>query len=199
MERDRMKFTILNVFDFDDTLVRSVGPQSFKIAKQLRPDLDLEAHQLDDNRFNWWDHPISLDTELFNIPLIEPVYAKYKESLENVEMCNAIITHRAQHMEPHIRKLLEEKNIHNIHEFYANRLTVSKSEYLKMILYNYPKIKHINIYEDSIKNINDYYTFLESFGGILPNVKFYLVNTMGTFDLQPPINYTTYAENNLIF
>ena len=195
----RLKFKILNVFDFDDTLVRTVGPCAFKAAKQLRPDLDLAEEDIVNNKFNWWDHPISLDTDLFDFPLISQVFEKYKESLSNDKMCNAIITHRATHMVEPIKKLLEKLGITHIHEFMANRLIIPKSVYLKLILKDYPNIDTINIYEDSIKHINDYYDYLKERRTSFRYINFYMVNTMGTFDVNPPINYNTYVENKLIF
>jgi len=197
-EDERLNYSILNVFDFDDTLLRTPGPGCYKTAKMLRPSLDLKEEDIIYGKINWWDHPISLDAEIFDFIRIGPVFEKYQESLTNDKMCNAVITHRAVHMEEPIMILLRKYGFTNIHEFYANKLTVPKHVYLKLILYNYPKIDTINIYEDSVQNINGYYNYLKEIGTTFRSVNFYLINVVGVYNVKPPIIINSYVANKLL-
>jgi hypothetical protein len=91
------------------------------------------------------------------------------------------------------------KGITNIHEFHISRFTIRKPVFLKLILEKYPKITRINIYDDSLKNINEYHDYLKEIQTRFRYIEYFMPNAMGVFKINPPIHYESYVENKLIF
>ena len=66
------KYKKLIVYDFDDTMFKTPGPECYLTVRQLAHDKLPDINDINQDYYSWWDHPVSLDTGLFQICAIGP-------------------------------------------------------------------------------------------------------------------------------
>lgn len=184
----------LNIFDFDDTLIRTVGPVAYKIVQSRLP---FSYDDLKKNRNLWWDSWISLDAALFDFTAIGPVYDMYKIYENDGTALNVIITNRNERLIPKIRSILKSKNIVTS-EIHAVERAAKKSEFLNKLLKQHAETETIRIFEDSLSNMKDYADFIKKQSKEY-SVSLYFVNAAYTFEIDSlDFNIISKKENILI-
>jgi hypothetical protein len=158
----------LCIFDFDETLVRAPGYTDKKAVERMFPEVSFP------DPYSFYDHPLSLSEEIYNIQAISPVVDDLNEANKDVSTLTILITHRVSRLAREVEKILESKNLKFDRTAFLGR-TSEKSEILAQELRHSPKVEVIAIYEDSFEQIAKYNDFLESknFQG---TVEYYLVD-----------------------
>jgi hypothetical protein len=135
----------LQVFDLDDTLLR------IPTFASVSPTESIELYGGDP--YSFYDSPQSLDYNKYNIQLIEPVYEKYLA--EKGSSYQALITHRVKELGGTIDFILKSL------DFDFNQISMlgrksKKALVVNSILKEVETIKEIEIFEDSLVQINEY-------------------------------------------
>lgn len=158
----------LCIFDFDETLVRAPGYTDKKAVERLHPTIEFPTP------YSFYDHPLSLDEEIYNIQAISPVVEDLAEANRDVSSLTILITHRVTRLAGEIEKILTARDLKFDRTAFLGRAS-EKSEILAQELRYNPKVEVIAIYEDSLDQLARYSDFLESknFKG---TVEFYLVD-----------------------
>lgn len=140
----------LQIFDFDETVVRAPGYTS---KKQV---------ETDDTKFNepyeFYDHPLSLSESAHNIQLISPVYEAWKKGSENSTVYSVLITHRVKTLAEEVGDILNKRGVKFDRLFFLGR-TTRKIDTAKELIDMFPDLETIEVYEDSIQQIFLYQTF----------------------------------------
>ena len=132
--------THLRIFDFDDTLFRIVN-YTCSQAKGYEPD-------------HWFDSPISLDTEIFNIRGIGNVI----EDALDPTSANYMVTQRVEECREAVLNLINSHGIRLDGAFFLGRKS-KKSDTLKSLIG--PNTKRITIYEDSLFEVYQYVQYFQ--------------------------------------
>jgi hypothetical protein len=144
-----MTYTTLTVFDLDDTLIR---PPLFTHMKELQDRfIDIRFNGI----YDFYDHQVSLDPSLYDILAIGPVVEQAKLAKDDETILSCLITHRSRHLKEKVEYLLRHKGIHLDEYHYLGRVR-PKYEIVNDYLKDNPKMCIVNIYEDSLIQINDY-------------------------------------------
>jgi hypothetical protein len=155
----------LQIFDFDETLFRVPGFASIAFAEfQYNTGKRfLQKPALPKKKFNtpyeFFDDPISLDTTIYKIQLIKPVYDAWKKGNDDPNCYQVLITHRSRNTREAVEKILDLNNISFDNMFFLGR-TKNKAEVVNR-LFNIGYLKNeklydVEIYEDSIYQIQSY-------------------------------------------
>lgn len=83
------KNEVLYVWDFDDTIIRTPGPEAFK---ELFEQGVLDMDEINRDRNTFWNNPVSLDTDFFQLVCIQPAVDFYEEAKDMGE--HVMITSR---------------------------------------------------------------------------------------------------------
>jgi len=135
----------LQVFDLDDTILRiptfsAVNPNEAAII-------------YGENPYQFYDSPESLDYRKYNIQLIEPVYEEYLKEREN--SYQVLITHRVPEVGVEIHFILNAIDM-SFNEIAMLGRKSEKSEVISNILKRIDTIEEIEIFEDSLIQIESY-------------------------------------------
>lgn len=144
------RITTLQIFDFDETLVRA---PSYTSKKQV------ESDQLKfGSPYEFYDHPKSLCENTHNIQLISPVYDAWRRGSDDSATFSALITHRVKSLSAEVGEILKNRAISFGSMFFLGR-EKNKTEIAEELLNTFPNLEKIEIYEDSIQQIFLYQTF----------------------------------------
>jgi len=140
----------LQIFDFDETIVRAPGYTSKK---------QVESKELQFNQpYEFYDHPKSLCEDTHNIQLISPVYDAWKNGSEDSTVYSVLITHRVQSLSEKVTSILNDRGVKLDKMFFLGR-TKRKIDIAEELVKSLPSVVSIEIYEDSIQQIFAYQTF----------------------------------------
>ena len=154
--------TDLVVYDFDDTTCMIPGPCFHKhLVKTVHPDSLPKIKDIDIDYMDWWEHPISLDTDVFDIPVVEQI-RDYNLARQSDKFAHVLITRRSPSLLPSILKIIKSHGM-RMDKCYTNEWSTKKVDILKEYLSETPSISSITICEDSYKNILDYKRGLDAF------------------------------------
>lgn len=185
--------TILHVYDFDDTLIKSPQPTSALIIKKFhavhnkvhnnRFKMEPSLVDIENDFMKWWDNPISLNPNYFNFATNIPVLEHYNSGKNNPAVLNVLISHRISQLRIYIEDILETFGYYMDHYYFGGRTQTSKSDMLNRILKQYPDIKHVEFHEDEILHLHEYEQTL--YEHVNPyTYKLFLVNAKSTLRLQ---------------
>jgi hypothetical protein len=160
----------LVIWDFDDTIIRTPGPESFKY---LLDQNIINLNDINNNRFTFWNNPLSLDTNYFQLVAKKPAIDFWNYNFKN-NYDQILITNRSTNMLSSIENILNILNIHMSGGLYSGSDNTGKINVLKKIIEknNYNKFIFI---EDSIYNLQDYQNFMKKYNFI--NYELYFINT----------------------
>lgn len=138
---------VLQIFDLDETFFRMPSYASKK---------SVESNNLKfSHPYDFYDHAASICEDTYNIQLIGPVYDAWKKSNSLPSHATALITHRVEELKGDVYKILEKRGISFDSTFFLGRKT-SKADTLIKLIDQYPYLDEINIYEDSIQQLEVY-------------------------------------------
>jgi FMN phosphatase YigB (HAD superfamily) len=143
-----MEKRILNVFDFDGTLMDSPLPE---MGKKMYEDKYGKPwpHK------GWWGQLDSL--ECFEVTPIWKVMAIYNRLVKVDGSLNVLMTNRLSKFESVVRKKLNGYYEFDIYNFKSDGR--DKPERIEEILLSYPNIREINIFDDMDEQITKFKEF----------------------------------------
>lgn len=168
-----MSMKTLVIWDFDDTIIRTPGPEAFK---HLFDQDIMKPSWVNANRYKFWDNPLSLDPDYFQLIVKTPSLDMWKSHDKNLDTEQILITSRCDEMLPSISNLLDI-------------MKIKMSELISGSAENGGKIKALTTYlnerapmdfdrfvviEDSIYNLQKYQEFFKEYG---LRYELFLVNT----------------------
>lgn len=137
-ESKKKEITTLNFFDFDGTLADAMEPgkgkkEYKKITGKTYPSM------------NWWGSSKSL--EPFDVKLFPKVKAEYEKKKGAPQSKTYLLTNRIEKLSPQVKSILDDGGVTmDGYDFYKSGK--SKSDRIKDILKEFPKVKTINVYDD---------------------------------------------------
>lgn len=150
------KITKIAIFDFDGTLVDTELPITGK-QKYLEKTGKEWPHQ------GWWGKAESLDTEIFETPLVEMVKEAYDKIKLEDETLMVMLTGRMIKLQVHVEKILEEHGL-EFDEYHYNKggaTEVAKMKTIDMLLDKFPDVNEIVLFDDRLEHIPIFSEFLE--------------------------------------
>jgi len=142
--------TILNVFDFDGTLMDSPLPEE---GKKLYKQITGEKYPHN----GWWGKIESLQP--FDVKPIEKVKKLYNTYSKKPNSINVLMTNRIGKFEPVIKEKINGIYSFDIYNFKTD--SKEKPERIEDILKDHPTIKIINIFDDMDEQIKLFNEFKE--------------------------------------
>lgn len=142
--------TILNVFDFDGTLMDSPTPDK---GKNLYKNITGQEYP----HVGWWGRLESL--EPFDVKPIKQTMEYYKEYSELPNSTTILMTNRIPIFEKVVKEKLEGLYVFDYYNFKNDNR--EKPERISEILRNNPSIKTINIFDDMDEQIERFNIFKE--------------------------------------
>lgn len=140
--------TRVSIFDFDGTLINTPLPDTGKAI----------YHQKTGNEWphtGWWGKEESLDSSIFDMPLVEAVIADYKEEIKREDTLTVMITGRMTRLASNVKKILDENGLtfHELHFNTGGSTDAVKINTFEDILARFPEIEEISIWEDRIAHV----------------------------------------------
>ena len=151
------KITKIAIFDFDGTLVSTELPITGK-QKYLDKTGKEWPHQ------GWWGKAESLDTDIFETPLVKMVKEAYDEMKLEDETLMVMLTGRMIKLSTHVEKILEEHGL-EFDEYHYNKggaTDVAKMKTMDMLLDKFPEADDIVLWDDRIEHIPVFHEFLKA-------------------------------------
>lgn len=174
-ELDMEQYTRLQVFDFDETFCRVPSYASKRLA---------ETDELKfSHPYDFYDHPNSLNDNVYNIQMVGPVYDSWKEGRADLLTCQALITHRVKEVKSEVIKILDNRSIKFNEYHFLGRKTPKVDEVVSMLL-DRPNVKTIEIYEDSIHQLSLYQEYFDMIPKEMYEVSLYLVDKSKMFKID---------------
>ena len=150
------KITKIAIFDFDGTLVDTELPITGK-QKYLDKTGKDWPHQ------GWWGKAESLDTDIFETPLVEMVKEAYDKIKLEDETLMVMLTGRMIKLSTHVEKILEQHGL-EFDEYHYNKggaTEIAKIKTITMLLDKFPDVNEIVLFDDRLEHIPIFNAFLE--------------------------------------
>lgn len=166
----------LLVFDFDETIVR-VPNFSAKVHVE-EPDLQF------DEAYDFYDHHKSLCERSYNIQLVSPVYEAWRRGMDSGEAYSILITQRIEELSNHVKDILESRGVYLDDYFFLGRKS-KKIDVVRDLISDMPSLKNIHVYEDSIREINEYQQWFKTLGEDGIDKKTFIVDKSRVYEIGP--------------
>lgn len=142
------KKTKLSVFDFDGTLIDTALPENGKMEYKNKTGKDW-PHK------GWWGQADSLDTTVFEMPVIASTIADYKEEKAKDDTLVVMLTGRLEKLAPYVKDILDANDLFFDGYYYntGGSTDDSKKKTLESILNIHPSIEEITLWDDRTSHI----------------------------------------------
>ena len=151
-----MKKTILNIFDFDGTLVDTQVPETGKAIWKEKTGNDW-PHK------GWWGRVESLDNEIFDQTPIKSTVTEYKRLVADESGHTVMLTGRRKKLAKEVEIILADNNLvfDEYRYNYGGDTLSNKIEQIGNMLINMKDIKEINMFEDRVEHIGVFKQYFE--------------------------------------
>ena len=139
--------TSLHIFDFDETLVRAPS----YTAKKTSETEDLQFR----DPYHFYDHPNSICEDIHHIQIISPVRDSLDRAKSKEGSYSILVTHRVKELENEVKMILHRRGIDFDAYFFLGRAS-EKIEIAHRYIQEFPNLTHVEIYEDSVQQIDKY-------------------------------------------
>ena len=145
------KITKISIFDFDGTLARSPeeksGREQWEKAKGEK-----YPHK------GWWSKRESLDTEVFDIEMIESTIKAHTEEFEQDNILVIMMTGRMKNQADQVKAILDSHGlIFDRYEFKKYGRTIEDKTYkIGKLLVEFPDVVEFEMWEDRPEHIVDF-------------------------------------------
>ena len=142
------KFTKLDVFDFDGTLISTPLPEEGKKTYKEKTGKDWP-------HAGWWGQPMSLDMNVFDMPTINSVISDYKKEITNPNTMIVMATGRMVKLTDLVKAILNKHGL-RFHEYHFNRggsTDSAKKKTFDQILSQHPSIREVELWDDREEHI----------------------------------------------
>jgi hypothetical protein len=141
------KITKLSVFDFDGTLIMTPLPETGRITYEKKTGKPW-PHK------GWWGQADSLDTSIFEMPVIQSVLSDYKTEKSNPNTLMVLLTGRMVKLGDTVKKVLDENGL-TFDEYHYNTGGSTddfKIKTLNSLVDKYPNCE-IEMWEDRLEHV----------------------------------------------
>lgn len=142
---DDNKINKLVFFDYDGTLGDSPDPEKGMIQYKEKTGKDW-PHK------GWWGHVETLDHNIFDFNLFEPIINILNKSNNEPTTRTVILTARVGKFKNIITQILKKFNIH-VDDIQVKDENLDKDERIESYIRFYPNLKQIDIYDDREKEL----------------------------------------------
>lgn len=142
----------LCVFDFDGTLISTpiASPENKK---------KWENHYGSEWKYlGWWGREESLDTNVWDMPVVKKVFDDYQREVKNPENITVLLTGRLQKMDNIVKQIVNDKGYHfDYYLFNRGGDTLSnKIKHLMSLLDKYPNIREVELWDDRLEHFSTF-------------------------------------------
>lgn len=145
--------TQLDIYDFDETLVRAPSYTNKKAVELAHP-----GHTFD-TPYEFYDHSKSLCEDIHHIQLIAPVYEFWKQADQDPSTITALVTHRVESLVEEVKDVLARRGVTMDHYFFYGR-TIPKFRAIEELIERFPSIRKVRIFDDSYEQLDIYLTYI---------------------------------------
>lgn len=149
MESVGKKVKRLVIFDMDSTLINSPMPEFGREEWKQKTGGDFPSEKA------WWSVPESLDTNVFEITAIAPVFNQMRDEQRRPDTMVVVMTNRLDTLEREVKRVLRLNRINPDALNMAAYAQQNKGERILQILKENPSIRYVAFYDDQEKNIMD--------------------------------------------
>jgi hypothetical protein len=151
------KITKIAIFDFDQTLVESPIPETGKIIYKEKTGNEW-PHQ------GWWSKMESLNTEIFDIPLIKSVKDAYDNISKEENTVKILLTGRINKLSKEVEAILRLHGLvfDSYHYNSGGATETFKIKVMGDLLDKYPDVTEMVIWEDRVLHALLFKQFLEA-------------------------------------
>ncbi len=149
------KITKITIWDFDGTLIDSPLPDFGKKYYEEKTGIKWPYK-------GWWGRELSLDMEIFDMPVVPQVIEAYHKEKANDTTLMVMLTGRMEIMRPHVIKILDSHDL-KFDEYHFNKFgatEVAKMRTMEKLLAKYTDVTHIEAWDDRLAHI----PIFEAFG-----------------------------------
>lgn len=142
--------TKLAIFDFDGTLINTALPETGKVEYEKKTGKPW-PHK------GWWGQADSLDTSVFDMPVIDSVIADYENEKRNPNTLMVLLTGRRSKLAPNVKKVLDENGL-SFDEYHYNtggNTDVFKLKTLDDLVQKHQNVE-IEMWEDDYEKLLKY-------------------------------------------
>lgn len=152
-----MKKTKLKVFDFDGTLVDTPLPDEGKLIYRRKTGQEWP-------HIGWWGEAESLDSDVFEMPVIKHVIDDYQKVKNDPESLCVMLTGRRTILGDLVKKILNDKNLtFDSYHFNTGGATEDvKMRTIEKLLSQNPTIQDVEIWDDRDSHITIFEDWLNS-------------------------------------
>lgn len=142
------KITKLSIFDFDGTLISTPLPIDGKLT-YLEKKGESWPHR------GWWGQGLSLDMDIFEMPVIEDVIASYEKEKLNSNTGLIVLTGRLEGLRTEVKAILDAKGLEfdEIHLNTGGRTENVKMRTISKLLKKFPEVTQVEAWDDRIEHI----------------------------------------------
>lgn len=147
-----MEKTKLSCFDFDGTLVYT--PIGSPENKQKWADYYGKEYPY----VGWWGRDESMDTNVWDMPVIGEVFNDYRKVVDNPENVVVLLTGRLQKQENIVRQIVNDRGYRFDHYLFNNGggTLNNKIQHLMNLLDKYPSIRDVELWDDRLEHFKDF-------------------------------------------
>ena len=142
----------LCVFDFDGTLVDTpIGSPENKEKWEKHYGLKWKY-------LGWWGRNESLDTNVWEMPVVDEVFNDYQKVVDNPENVVVLLTGRIQKQENIVRQIVNDRGYHFDHYLFnrGGGTLNNKIQHLMNLLDKYPTIRDVELWDDRLEHFGDF-------------------------------------------
>jgi hypothetical protein len=139
----------LVIFDFDGSLIASPTPEIG------RPEWEEKTGTPYPHDKRWWSTPESLDTDVFDIKAITPVFNQMRDEERRSDTMVVVMTNRLDDLEREVKNVLRKNRINPDLLSMAEVAEQNKGGRILAIIKANPSIKYVAFYDDQAKNIEN--------------------------------------------
>lgn len=145
------KITKISIFDFDGTLARS--PEE-KAGREQWEKVKGEKYP----HKGWWSKRESLDTEVFDIEMIQPTIDDYKQEFQRENTLVIMMTGRMKNQADQVEAILQSHGLlFDRYEFKKYGRTIQDKTYkIGKLLTEFPDVTEFEMWEDRPEHIVDF-------------------------------------------
>lgn len=160
---NRGNITRICVWDFDGTLVDTPTPDTGEAEYKQKTGKDW-PHK------GWWSRPESLDTSIFDMPIIPSVIAAYQSEKQNPQALMVMLTGRLRRLSNEVEKILAMKGLRFDQYLYNNggNTLQSKIASLDQLLATYQNVKSLAVWDDRTEHVDSF----KAWGAAHPDLDF---------------------------
>lgn len=152
----------LSVFDFDGTLVETA------IASTENKKKWSEYHGKPWPYIGWWGRDESMDSNVWEMPVVKEVFNDYQREVENPETLMVLLTGRLKKQEDIVKNIVNQRGYHFDHYLFntGGRTLDNKIKHLNNLLTKNPDIREIELWDDRMEHFGEF----ESWGRKLKDI-----------------------------